>query len=66
MLYVCYDNDGYINTSFQRGSTASHGSNTSTLPADAAIKHGFAYLRVFSPCPASWRFNSGNGNWRFC
>lgn len=37
MLYVCYDNEGYMNTGFQRSSTTSHGSNTSTTPAGAAI-----------------------------
>lgn len=37
MLYVCYDNEGYMNTGYQRSSTTSHGSNTSTTPAGAAI-----------------------------
>lgn len=37
MLYICYDNEGYMNTGYQRSSTTSHGSNTSTTPAGAAI-----------------------------
>lgn len=37
ILYVCYDNEGYMNTGYQRSSTTSHGSNTSTTPAGAAI-----------------------------
>ncbi len=37
MLYVCYDNEGYMNTGYQRSSTTSLGSNTSTTPAGAAI-----------------------------
>lgn len=37
MLYVCYDNEGYMNTGYQRSSTTSHGSDTSTTPAGAAI-----------------------------
>lgn len=37
MLYVCYDNEGYMNTGFQRSSTTSRGSSTSTTPAGAAI-----------------------------
>ncbi len=37
MLYVCYDNEGYMNTGFQRSSTTSRGSSTSTTPSGAAI-----------------------------
>ena len=37
MLYVCYDNEGYMNTGYQRSSTTSLGSSTSTTPAGAAI-----------------------------
>lgn len=36
-LYVCYDNEGYMNTGYQRSSTTSHGSRTSTTPAGSAI-----------------------------
>jgi pyruvate/2-oxoacid:ferredoxin oxidoreductase beta subunit len=39
MLYVCYDNEGYMNTGFQRSSTTSLGSRTSTTPVGRAI-HG--------------------------
>jgi len=37
MLYICYDNEGYMNTGYQRSSTTSMGSNTSTTPSGAAI-----------------------------
>lgn len=37
MLYVCYDNEGYMNTGFQRSSTTSHGSRTSTTPIGSVI-----------------------------
>ena len=37
MLYVCYDNEGYMNTGYQRSSTTSMGSNTSPTPAGAPI-----------------------------
>jgi len=32
IIYICYDNEGYMNTGFQRSSTTSKGSNTSTTP----------------------------------
>ena len=37
MLYVCYDNEGYMNTGYQRSSTTSLGSRTSTTPIGSAI-----------------------------
>ena len=37
MLYVCYDNEGYMNTGFQRSSTTSKGSRTSTTPLGSVI-----------------------------
>ena len=37
MLYVCYDNEGYMNTGFQRSSTTSLGSRTSTTPIGSEI-----------------------------
>jgi len=32
MLYICYDNEGYMNTGFQRSSTSTKGSMTTTTP----------------------------------
>lgn len=64
MLYVCYDNEGYMNTGFQRSSTTSRGSSTSTTPAGKAINgkeqgakyvplilamHGIEYCATASP-----------------
>ena len=36
MLYICYDNEGYMNTGFQRSSTSSLGTSTSTTPVGEA------------------------------
>ncbi|MFQ6091211.1 MAG: thiamine pyrophosphate-dependent enzyme [bacterium] len=43
MLYVCYDNEAYMNTGVQRSSATPLGAATSTSPAGAAIpgKQGF-------------------------
>lgn len=41
MLYICYDNEGYMNTGFQRSSTTTMGSLTSTTPA-GSVTHGKA------------------------
>lgn len=37
MLYICYDNEGYMNTGYQRSSTTSLGSRTSTTPIGSVI-----------------------------
>lgn len=37
MLYICYDNEGYMNTGYQRSSTTTKGSKTSTTPAGSVI-----------------------------
>jgi pyruvate ferredoxin oxidoreductase beta subunit len=37
MLYVCYDNEAYMNTGIQRSSATPIGANTSTSPAGKAI-----------------------------
>lgn len=37
MLYICYDNEGYMNTGFQRSSTTNKGSRTSTTPVGCVI-----------------------------
>ncbi|MGF7010699.1 pyruvate/2-oxoacid:ferredoxin oxidoreductase beta subunit [Lachnospiraceae bacterium PF1-21] len=64
MLYVCYDNEGYMNTGFQRSSTTFKGSQTSTTPVGKVKKgkkenrknipmimamHGAAYVATASP-----------------
>lgn len=36
MLYVCYDNEGYMNTGNQRSGATPHGANTTTQPAGKA------------------------------
>ena len=37
MLYVCYDNEGYMNTGYQRSSTTTEGSRTSTTPIGSRL-----------------------------
>lgn len=64
MLYVCYDNEGYMNTGYQRSSTTSKGSKTSTTPVGSVINgkqqhqkylplimsmHGLEYCATASP-----------------
>ena len=38
IFYVCYDNEGYMNTGYQRSSTTTKGSQTSTTPIGSVIK----------------------------
>lgn len=64
MLYVCYDNEGYMNTGYQRSSTTTEGSRTSTTPVGSRISgkqqaqkylplimgmHGVAYCASATP-----------------
>ena len=64
MLYVCYDNEGYMNTGYQRSSTTTLGSRTSTTPIGTVINgktqnqkyvplimsmHGLEYCATASP-----------------
>lgn len=64
MLYVCYDNEGYMNTGYQRSSTTSRGSRTSTTPIGSVLNgkqqhqkyvplimsmHGLQYCATASP-----------------
>lgn len=64
MLYICYDNEGYMNTGYQRSSTTSLGSRTSTTPIGDVINgkrqhqkyvpmiiamHECAYVATVSP-----------------
>ena len=64
MLYVCYDNEGYMNTGYQRSSTTTLGSKTSTTPVGSVINgkqqqqkylplimsmHGIEYCATGSP-----------------
>lgn len=48
MLYICYDNEGYMNTGFQRSSTTTKGSTTSTTPKGAA-SHGKEQQQKYIP-----------------
>ena len=64
ILYVCYDNEGYMNTGYQRSSTTTEGSRTSTTPLGSKLSgkqqaqkyvplilamHGIAYCATATP-----------------
>lgn len=64
IIYICYDNEGYMNTGFQRSSTSTKGSYTSTTPVGTVRKgkaqhkkdlpmllamHDAAYVATVSP-----------------
>ncbi|MEA4845864.1 MAG: thiamine pyrophosphate-dependent enzyme [Clostridiaceae bacterium] len=64
LIYICYDNEGYMNTGFQRSGTTSKGSSTSTTPVGKVAKgkeqnkkdlpmimaeHDIAYTATLSP-----------------
>jgi pyruvate/2-oxoacid:ferredoxin oxidoreductase beta subunit len=38
IIYICYDNEGYMNTGYQRSSTTPLGASTSTTPFGSASK----------------------------
>jgi pyruvate ferredoxin oxidoreductase beta subunit len=44
MLYICYDNEAYMNTGVQRSSATPYGANTTTAPA-GKIKQGKEQFR---------------------
>lgn len=48
MLYICYDNEGYMNTGFQRSSTTTKGSRTSTTPVGSVLQ-GKSQAKKYMP-----------------
>ncbi len=102
IIYITYDNEGYMNTGNQRSSATPLSAATTTTPvgkigrgkptasknmpmvmlmhqprymatatlshledfakklvrAKEAVKEGFVYIHVFSPCPVGWRIDS--------
>ena len=67
MLYICYDNQAYMNTGIQRSSATPRGANTTTSPAgsesygkkqyrkdltEVMVAHGIPYVAQSSP--AMW------------
>jgi len=64
ILYVCYDNEGYMNTGYQRSSLTPFGARTTTSPSGAlswgnvtrkknmpliAVAHGVPYVATATP-----------------
>lgn len=64
IIYICYDNEGYMNTGFQRSGTSAQWSRTSTTPVGKAVQgklqakkdmpmimamHDVAYVATISP-----------------
>ncbi|MEI3233657.1 MAG: thiamine pyrophosphate-dependent enzyme [Intestinibacter bartlettii] len=48
MLYICYDNEGYMNTGFQRSSTTTKGSKTSTTPVGIVLKKENLKAKIYA------------------
>ncbi len=63
-IYVCYDNEAYMNTGVQRSSSTPYGASTTTSPAgklsigqqtrkknlvDIAVAHGIPYVATLNP-----------------
>jgi pyruvate ferredoxin oxidoreductase beta subunit len=59
-LYVCYDNEAYMNTGIQRSSLTPFGASTTTSPGVEKAKNtnGPSFLHVLAPCPTGWGFAS--------
>jgi pyruvate/2-oxoacid:ferredoxin oxidoreductase beta subunit len=47
IIYVCYDNEGYMNTGYQRSSSTTKGSWTSTTPVGSASKGKLQHKKDF-------------------
>ena len=69
MVYVCYDNEAYMNTGIQRSSATPMYADTTTTPVGscsdgklqtekAIYTPGAAFLNVMAPCPRGWRYNT--------
>ena len=66
VLYICYDNEAYMNTGIQKSSLTPFGAKTTTTPAGsnlndfirkvehAATIRGTKYIHVMAPCPTGW------------
>ena len=69
ILYICYDNEAYMNTGIQKSSLTPFGASTTTTPAGgnvgylpdfmnkvarAASIKGTKYIHVIAPCPTGW------------
>ena len=64
-IYICCNNEAYMNTGGQRSSATTLGATTKTTPtikdfkrkvAKAATKDGPCFIHVMSPCPSGWKF----------
>jgi pyruvate/2-oxoacid:ferredoxin oxidoreductase beta subunit len=62
IIYICYDNEAYMNTGIQRSSATPYGAWTTTTP----IKHfkntrkakdikGTRFIHIYAPCPSGWK-----------
>ncbi|MBI5206716.1 MAG: pyruvate ferredoxin oxidoreductase [Candidatus Firestonebacteria bacterium] len=50
MVYVCYDNEAYMNTGIQRSSATPHGADTTTTPAGKVIHGKKEYRKDLTEC----------------
>ena len=53
VLYICYDNEAYMNTGIQKSALTPFGAKTTTTPAGSNV-HGTRYIHVIAPCPTGW------------
>ena len=62
-IFVCYDNEAYMNTGVQRSSATPYGMRTTTTPAGkwkktGKLKGGARFIHVLATCPTGWRVGS--------
>lgn len=50
MLYVCYNNEAYMNTGIQRSSATSRGAHTTTSPAGSVIPGKVQFAKDLTAC----------------
>ena len=67
MLYVCYDNEAYMNTSIQRSSATPFGANTTTAPAGKVKQGKEQFRKDLTECMVAHNIpyvaQSAVGNW---
>jgi pyruvate ferredoxin oxidoreductase beta subunit/phenylglyoxylate dehydrogenase beta subunit len=45
IIYICYDNEGYMNTGFQKSGTTPHGAHMSTTPSGSCSQGNAAFKK---------------------
>ena len=67
MLYICYDNEAYMNTGVQRSSATPYGANTTTAPAGKVKRGKEQFRKNLAECMAAHNIpyvaQASVGNW---